>query len=151
MISAIIVTGKVYHGFCLLLQTEAVDNITEICYFGTVRLLRPKQHKVLYVNMEYMDLLPPTSPSLVYARETCTPYRHWSQGTYLFHAPSSSVIRGSCLVSVMYEVTNQIWNVGAAERLTNSLSLLTTFYNLVAGSLSLTLQYMWRVKKVSFI
>ena len=25
--------------------------------------------------MEYMDLLPPTAPSLVFARETCTPYR----------------------------------------------------------------------------
>ena len=24
--------------------------------------------------MEYMDLLPPTAPSLVFARETCTPY-----------------------------------------------------------------------------
>ena len=24
--------------------------------------------------MEYMDLLPTTAPSLVYARETCTPY-----------------------------------------------------------------------------
>ena len=52
------------------------DNITEIRYFGTVRLLRPKQNKVLYVNMEYMDLLPPTAPSLVFARETCTPYSH---------------------------------------------------------------------------
>ena len=26
--------------------------------------------------MEYMDLLPPTAPSLVFARETCTPYYH---------------------------------------------------------------------------
>ena len=50
------------------------DNITEIRYFGTVRLLRPKQNKVLYVNMEYIDLLPPTAPSLVFAREICTPY-----------------------------------------------------------------------------
>ena len=50
------------------------DNITEIRYFGTVRLLRPKQNKVLYVNMEYTDLLSPTAPSLVFARETCTPY-----------------------------------------------------------------------------
>ena len=24
--------------------------------------------------MDYMDLLPPTAPSLVFARETCTPY-----------------------------------------------------------------------------
>ena len=48
--------------------------MTEIRYFGTVRLLRPKQNKVLYVNMENMDLLPPTAPSLVFARETCTPY-----------------------------------------------------------------------------
>ena len=24
--------------------------------------------------MEYMDLLPPTAPSLVFAHETCTPY-----------------------------------------------------------------------------
>ena len=30
---------------------------------------------MLYVNMEYMDLLPPTAPSLVFARETCTPYK----------------------------------------------------------------------------
>ena len=28
--------------------------------------------------MEYMDLLPPTAPSLVLARETCTPYYYYS-------------------------------------------------------------------------
>ena len=33
-----------------------------------------KQNKVLYVNMEYMNLLSPIAPSLVFARETCTPY-----------------------------------------------------------------------------
>ena len=33
-----------------------------------------KQNEVLYVNMENMDLLPPTAPSLVFARETYTPY-----------------------------------------------------------------------------
>ena len=49
------------------------DNITEIRYLGTVKLLRPKtkQNKVLYVNMEYIDLLPPTAPILVLACETC--------------------------------------------------------------------------------
>ncbi len=26
--------------------------------------------------MEYMDLLRPTAPSLIFARETCTPYSH---------------------------------------------------------------------------
>ena len=29
----------------------------------------------LYVNMENMDFLPPTAPSLVFAHETYTPYR----------------------------------------------------------------------------
>ena len=76
MISVIIVTGKVFHCFCLY---DPSDNTTEIRYFGTVRLLRPKQNKVLYVNMEYMDLLPPTAPSLVFARETCTPYNAMSE------------------------------------------------------------------------
>ena len=71
MISVIIVTGKCSIAFAC---NNPSDNITEIRYFGTVRLLRPKQNKVLCVNMEYMDLLPPTAPSLVFARETCTPY-----------------------------------------------------------------------------
>ena len=46
------------------------DNITEIRYFGTVRLLRPKQNKFLYVNMEYMDLLspPPQLPPASFTR-----------------------------------------------------------------------------------
>ena len=72
MISVIIVTGKMFHASAC---NNPSEKITEIRYFGTVRLLRPKQNKVLYVNMEYMDLLPPTAPSLVFARETCTPYR----------------------------------------------------------------------------
>ena len=68
------------------------DTIAEIRYFGRVRLLRPKQNKVLYVNMEYMDLLPPTAPSLVFARETCTPYcpTRW-------YGAATSIIRGQRL------------------------------------------------------
>ena len=58
MISVIIVTAKFSNAFAC---NNPSDNITEIRYFGTVRLLRPKQNKVLYVNMEYMDLLPPAS------------------------------------------------------------------------------------------
>ena len=30
--------------------------------------------------MEYMDLLPPTAPSLVFARETCMPYNKTGKG-----------------------------------------------------------------------
>ena len=30
--------------------------------------------------MEYMDLLPPTATSLVFARETCRPYKLQSRG-----------------------------------------------------------------------
>ena len=47
------------------------DSITEI-----VRLdyYNQKQNEVLYVNMENMDLLPPTAPSLVFACETHRPY-----------------------------------------------------------------------------
>ena len=40
------------------------ENIT-----GTARLLQPKKKKVLYVDMENMDFLPPTAPSLSLARE----------------------------------------------------------------------------------
>ena len=71
MTSVIMVTGKCSTASAC---NNPSDNITEIRYFGTVRLLRPKQNKVLYVNMECMDLLPPTASSLVVARETCTPY-----------------------------------------------------------------------------
>ena len=74
MISVIIVTGKVASA-C----NNPSDNITEIRYLETVRLLQPKTNsKVLHVNMENMDFLPPTAPSLVQARETYTPY--WLAG-----------------------------------------------------------------------
>ena len=39
--------------------------ITEIRYFEQLDYYDQKQNKVLYVNMEYMDLLTPTAPSLV--------------------------------------------------------------------------------------
>ena len=71
MISVIIVSGKVFH--CLL--NNPSDNITVIRYLGTVRLLQQQQKTVLYVNMENMDFPPPIVPSLVFARETYTPYK----------------------------------------------------------------------------
>ena len=58
MISVIIVTAKCSTASAC---NNPSDNIAEIRYFGTFRLLRPKQNKVLYINMEYMDLLPPAS------------------------------------------------------------------------------------------
>ena len=61
MISVIIVPAKCSTAASAC--NNPSDNITEIRYFWTVRLLRPKQNKVLYVNMEYMDLLPPTAPA----------------------------------------------------------------------------------------
>ena len=45
--------------------------------------------------MEYMDLLPPTAPSLVFARETCTPY-------VVFHAPN--VARLSQISNVCFHI-----------------------------------------------
>ena len=50
------------------------ENITEIASWEQSDYYDQKQNRVLYVNMEYMDLLPPTVPSLVFARETCAPY-----------------------------------------------------------------------------
>jgi len=54
MISVIIVTGKVFPSV----------NITIKHYFGAVRLLQPKQNKVLYVNME--NILATKCPDLVF-------------------------------------------------------------------------------------
>ena len=50
------------------------DSITEIVRLEPFDYYNQKQNEVLYVNMENMDLLPPTAPSLVFARETYTPY-----------------------------------------------------------------------------
>ena len=50
------------------------DCITEIVRLEQFDYYNQKQNEVLYVNMENMDLLPPTAPSLVFARETYTPY-----------------------------------------------------------------------------
>ena len=51
------------------------DSITEIVILEQFDYYNQKQNEVLYVNMENMDVLPPTAPSLVFVRETCTPYR----------------------------------------------------------------------------
>ena len=51
------------------------DSITEIAILEQFDYYNQKQNEVLYVNMEDTDFLPPTAPSLVFARETCTPYR----------------------------------------------------------------------------
>ena len=79
MISVIIVTGKVFH-----------------CFFRTMSLkhaiweqfdyYNQKQNKVLYVNMENMDFLPPTALSLVFALETYTSY-----STLVFDTHQSTV------------------------------------------------------------
>ena len=50
------------------------DSITEIVRLEQFDYYNQKQNKVLYINMENMDFLPPTAPSLVFARETCMPY-----------------------------------------------------------------------------
>ena len=46
------------------------DSITEIVMLEQFDYYNQKQNEVLYVNMENMDFLPPTAPSLVFARET---------------------------------------------------------------------------------
>jgi len=53
------------------------DSITEIVTLEQLDYHNQKQNEVLYVNMENLDLLPPTAPSLVFARETYTPYTRW--------------------------------------------------------------------------
>ena len=58
------------------------DSITEIVRLEPFDYYNQKQNEVLYVNMENMDLLPPTAPSLVFARETDTPYMGMSE---VFH------------------------------------------------------------------
>ena len=50
------------------------DFITEIRYLEQFDYYNQKQNKVLYVNMENMDVMSPTAPSLVFAREIYTPY-----------------------------------------------------------------------------
>ena len=50
------------------------DSITEIVRLEQFDYYNQKQNEVLYVNMENMDFLPPTAPSLAFARETYTPY-----------------------------------------------------------------------------
>ena len=46
------------------------DSITEIVRLEPFDYYNQNQNEVLYVNMENMDLLPPTAPSLVFACET---------------------------------------------------------------------------------
>ena len=50
------------------------DSITEIIRLEQFDYYNQKQNEVIYVNMENMDVLPPTATSLVLTRETCTPY-----------------------------------------------------------------------------
>ena len=50
------------------------DHITEIRYLEQFDYYNQKQNKVLYVNMENVDFLLLTAPSLVFAGETNTPY-----------------------------------------------------------------------------
>ena len=50
------------------------DSITEIVRLEQFNYYNQKQNEVLYVNVEIMDVLPPTAPSLLFARETCMPY-----------------------------------------------------------------------------
>ena len=66
MISVIIVTGKVFCCFCLYLSLEQ--------YKCETLFYNQKQNKVLYVNMENMDFLPPSAPNLVFDRETYMAY-----------------------------------------------------------------------------
>ena len=71
MISVIIVTAKCSTASAC---NNPSDSITEIVRLEPLDYYNQKQNEVLYVNMENMDLLPPTAPSLVFARETYTPY-----------------------------------------------------------------------------
>ena len=54
------------------------DGVTEIARLEQFDYYNQKQNEVLYVDMENMDFLPPTAPSLVFARETYRPYYHGS-------------------------------------------------------------------------
>ena len=82
------------------------DSLTEIVRLEQFDYYNQKQNEVLYVNMENMNFVPPIVPSLVFARETCTPYwkipndciclsisaqYSWQSGTYRCHeAPTLS-------------------------------------------------------------
>ena len=69
--------------------------------------------------MENMDLLPPTAPSLVFARETCTPYTHtelivnrWNVGynvinvnLLLFARVEATVYKQLCIYGLLLNYT----------------------------------------------
>ena len=71
MISVSIVTAKCSTDSAC---NNPSDSIAEIVRLEQFDYYNQNQNEVLYVNMENMDFLPPTAPSLVFAREICTPY-----------------------------------------------------------------------------
>ena len=75
MIFVSIVIGKV---FAASACNNPSDSITEIVRLEQFDYYNQNQNEVLYFNMENVDLLPPTAPSLVFARETYTPYNFTS-------------------------------------------------------------------------
>ena len=64
------------------------DNITEYAIWEQFDYYDQKQNRVLYVDMENMDLLPPTAPNFVFMRETYTPYWIGSRAFLRAHSPS---------------------------------------------------------------
>ena len=56
--------------------------------------------------MEYMDLLPPTAPSLVFARETCRPYRTELDPVWRFE--QRSVLQKCRVVVLEYIINNHL-------------------------------------------
>ena len=82
MIYVFIVTGN-----CSIASAcnNPSDSITKILRLEQFNYYNQKQNEVLYVNMENMDFLPPTAPSLVFARETHERKRGWGQEIHILH------------------------------------------------------------------
>ena len=54
--------------------TYSSENIAIWGCLGTSRLLQPTTKQALTINMEKMEFLPPSDPSLVFERETYMAY-----------------------------------------------------------------------------
>ena len=62
-----------YHRHIAIYVVQIINMILGrmyVSFTGFPFYYKQNQNKVLYVNMENMDFLPPTAPSLVFAHET---------------------------------------------------------------------------------
>ena len=95
------------------------DNITEIRYFGTVQLLRPKtKQSPIMLTWSIWTSCPQLSPASFFARETCTPYTFSGLSTFFFSFnPILLLIQFGCkntifmLGSSFHEQSDSIINI----------------------------------------